>query len=82
MDRRTGGMTDTEMELVSEKIARHLATHNICSFTPEEQASLKSLLKTKKWAAVTFLAGIGTIILWMLKDAYDLLKHMIHWGGN
>lgn len=81
-DRRAGGMTDTEMELVSGKIARHLVTHNVCSFTPEEQASLKNLLKTKKWAAVTFLAGVGTIILWMIKDAYDLIKNMIHWGSN
>lgn len=81
-NRRRGGMSEAEIKLFATEIAQQLASHNVCSFTPEEQAGLKSLLKTKKWAAGVTLLGIGTFLLWVLKDVYDWFKAMIHWGNG
>jgi len=82
VDNRRRGLTEEETRLVAEEIATILESRHACSFTPDEQASLRSLLHTKKWAAVTFLAGMGSIILWILKDAYEWIRHMVHWGQS
>lgn len=80
MEERRRGFTAEELQIVADNIATILEAKHACSFSPDEQASLRSLLKTKKWAATTMLVGIGTILLWVLKDVYEWVHRMVNWG--
>lgn len=80
MEERRRGFTAEELQIVADNIATILEAKHTCSFSPEEQVSLRSLLKTKKWAATTMLVGIGTILLWVLKDVYEWVHRMVTWG--
>lgn len=63
-----------EAERLAELVAERLAGRfGACAFSPEEQAAIKDLLRTKRNAVRAFLWICGAVMLWVLKDVYVYL---------
>ena len=70
-------MEAENLKELAKLIAEELKQHQDCQLTPEEQASIRSLLNTKKNAVKTFIWIVGALMLWMLKDVYNfIIKHL------
>ena len=78
---RRRGMSEDELKRIAKAVTEALEQSS-CSLTPEEQTSVKELLKTKKQAAKMFLYIFGAVLLWILKDAYYWIADHITliWG--
>lgn len=66
-----GPVSGQEVDRVAELLADKLESRcGVCTLTTQEQAEIKSLLRTKKSSVKVFLWLIGALVVWILKDVY------------
>jgi len=71
-------MSESELERLAELVAEKVVRmRDACSLTPEEQASIRELLGTKKRAVRYFFYTIGAVFLWIMKEAViEIWRHI------
>lgn len=69
-DNRRMGLSDEELELLADKLAKRLEPTGQCKLTEEQQRAVIDLITAKRKAVRVTLWLIGAIIVWIIKDIY------------
>ncbi len=71
-------MNENELERLAELVAEKVVEkRDDCTLTPEEQESIRELLRTKKRAVRYFFYTVGAVFLWIMKEAIlEVWKHI------
>ncbi len=75
------GKEDKEiLKEIAREIINETCKHkkDNCIFTKEEIESIKSFVKVEKKALRTLFIAVGTILLWLMKDAIEWIVRHIH----
>ena len=79
-NRRSGGLTDEELELLADKIASRMTPVEGCKLTSEQQAAVIDLISTKKSAVKVMLFVFAALAALVAKDIYLWFVHNLSWG--
>lgn len=79
-NRRRGGLSEEEINLLAETLAVKLDNKNECKLTEAQQQAVIDFLTVKKKAVKATLWIMGAIVLWVLKDVYFYVTQHVFWG--
>ena len=81
-DNRRAGLTESELEVLAEKLIFKLAPSGQCKLTEEQQKAVIDIITQKKTAVRWTLYIVAAMILWVVKDLYLYIAGHIGWMGG